>query len=404
LTVGLNTTVQLDSGGLIPGAFATVNLFSAFDAPPFLNYANPTNILATQTQSVLAYASNSGQVNIRPGVTYTVNTPVIDGSNGVFQIGTNAAELILNADTVSGQTIEFTDATGKLVLGFDQLATIDVPPSGTSGFTSEANPNLGLPLIGGFGGVISGFEAGDEITVNTTTVATFSQSGSVVSVIANSATLGVLTFATVAQAETAMAGGLLDTQPCFVAGTRIATERGEVAVEDLTAGDRVQVVGSVAQPAIWLGHRTVQCAQHPQPQRVWPVRISAGAFGANRPYRDLWLSPDHAVFIGDVLIPVKRLINGTTIVQVPVDEVTYYHVELPRHEVILAEGMPAESYLDTGDRRNFANGGGPVTLFPDFSTRIWEAEGCAPLVVTGPQLDAARRWVNGLAGRAILAA
>jgi len=166
----------------------------------------------------------------------------------------------------------------------------------------------------------------------------------------------------------------------------------------------VQIGGGVAQPAIWLGHRTVQCAQHPQPQRVWPVRISAGAFGANRPYRDLWLSPDHAVFIGDVLIPVKRLINGTTIVQVPVDEVTYYHVELPRHEVILAEGMPAESYLDTGDRRNFANGGGPVTLFPDFSTRIWEAEGCAPLVVTGPQLDAARRWVNGLAGRAILAA
>jgi hypothetical protein len=78
--------------------------------------------------------------------------------------------------------------------------------------------------------------------------------------------------------------------------------------------------------------------------------------------------------------------------------VTYYHVKLPRHAVILAEGLPAESYLDAGDRSNFANGGGPIALYPDFSSRIWDAEGCAPLVVTGPQLDAARRWVNGLAG------
>jgi hypothetical protein len=194
--------------------------------------------------------------------------------------------------------------------------------------------------------------------------------------------------------------------PCFIAGTRIGTERGEVAVEGLAVGDRVQVVGMAAssQPLVWLGHRTVDCARHPQPRKVWPVRVSTGAFGHGRPCRDLWLSPDHAVFIDDVLIPIKLLINGTTIAQVPVDEVTYYHVELQRHAVILAEGLPAESYLDTGDRSNFANGGGAIALYPDFSSRIWDAEGCAPLVVTGPPLDAARHWVNGLAGRAVLAA
>jgi hypothetical protein len=142
----------------------------------------------------------------------------------------------------------------------------------------------------------------------------------------------------------------------------------------------------------------VDCARHPQPSKVWPVRVSAGAFGPGRPYRDLWVSPDHALLVGDVLIPVKYLINGTSIAQMQVDEVTYYHVKLPLHAVILAEGLPAESYLDTGDRSNFANGGGPIALYPDFSSRIWDAEGCAPLVVTGPQLDAARRWVNGLAG------
>jgi len=91
-----------------------------------------------------------------------------------------------------------------------------------------------------------------------------------------------------------------------------------------------------------------------------------------------------------VLIPIKHLINGISIAQVPLDDVTYYHIELPRHDVLLAEGLPAESYLDTGDRGNFDNGGCSVVLYPDFATRVWEAKGCAPLVVTGPELDAVR--------------
>ena len=44
------------------------------------------------------------------------------------------------------------------------------------------------------------------------------------------------------------------------------------------------------------------------------------------------------------------LVNGTTITQVEVDEVTYWHVELDSHDVILAEGPPAESYLEMGNR------------------------------------------------------
>jgi hypothetical protein len=107
------------------------------------------------------------------------------------------------------------------------------------------------------------------------------------------------------------------------------------------------------------------------------------------------------VFIGDVLIPVKYLLNGTTITQVPVEEVTYYHVELPRHAVLLAELLPTESYLDTGDRSNFVSGNGPIALHPDFASRIWDAEGCAPLVVTGPALEAARRWVAAMARNAL---
>ena len=131
---------------------------------------------------------------------------------------------------------------------------------------------------------------------------------------------------------------------CFAAGTRIGTERGEVLVEELHLGDRVLIVGDgSSEPVVWIGHRTADCARHPKPQQVWPVRIAAHALGPGRPSRDLWLSPDHAVFVNNVLIPVKHLINGRTISQVPCDEVTYYHVELPQHSVLLAEGLPVES-------------------------------------------------------------
>jgi hypothetical protein len=196
--------------------------------------------------------------------------------------------------------------------------------------------------------------------------------------------------------------------PCCLAGTLIATPRGEVPVERLAVGDLVHAQDAGAALIKWIGHRRVDCFRHPKPQKVWPVRVCAGAFGEGLPLRDLWLSPDHAVFVGEVLIPIKHLINGISIEQVPMDEVTYYHVELEHHDVLFAEGLPAESYLDTGDRFNFENGGGPISLHPEFSARrwetarIWEALGCARLIVTGPELDAVRQRVNY--GAATLAA
>jgi hypothetical protein len=130
--------------------------------------------------------------------------------------------------------------------------------------------------------------------------------------------------------------------------------------------------------------------RHPEPAKVWPVRIAAGAFAEGQPLRDLLLSPDHAVFVGGVLIPVKYLINGRSIAQIPVERITYYHVELPRHDVLLAEGLPVESYLDTGNRSSFANGGTLVQAHADFALRVWEREACATLVVSGAELVAAR--------------
>ncbi|HEY6433772.1 MAG TPA: Hint domain-containing protein, partial [Acetobacteraceae bacterium] len=149
-----------------------------------------------------------------------------------------------------------------------------------------------------------------------------------------------------------------------------------------------------------IGHRRIDCGRHPKSADVWPVRIAADAFGPGKPCRDLWLSPDHALFVNDVLIPVKYLMNDSTIAQIPIDEVVYYHVALTRHDAILAEGLAVESYLDSGDRSEFANGGSVVHLSADFArsgdlnSLLWEARGCAPLVVTGPELIALKQLLR----------
>jgi len=188
-------------------------------------------------------------------------------------------------------------------------------------------------------------------------------------------------------------GGGASELACYCAGTRIKTSRGDIAVEELSVGDVMPTQLAGLKSIIWIGHRRVDCRRHPKPDSVWPVRVCAGAFGDRVPRRDLFLSPDHAVFVDDVLIPIKRLVNGTTIAQVSVDEVTYWHVELERHDVILAEGLPCESYLDNGTRNAFDNNGGSIVqMHPDFGPAerceaIWESAGCAPLRIEGEAFE-----------------
>jgi hypothetical protein len=185
-------------------------------------------------------------------------------------------------------------------------------------------------------------------------------------------------------------GGLEFTVPCFAAGTRIATQTGEVAVDHLRVGMMACLADGGLAEIVWIGHRRVRVAGHPRPHDVNPVRVAADAFGPGQPKRDLYLSPDHAVFVAGVLVPIRYLLNGATIAAVSVESVTYYHVELARHAVLLAEGLPAESFLDTGNRGAFANGGGAVMAHPDFALKRWENAACAKLVTDGPVLEALR--------------
>ncbi len=406
LTIGFGVTYIQDEGGINAGPNSTVTEDSFADPSPDVNNSSP-NPFALNAQGVdqlAAYMFNSGEFTIPNSHTLTIETPIISGG-GSFSLGTGDS-LVLNADTVSGQTF-ILGGDDRLTIGIDKLGTIDLPASGTGPFTAEGNPNLGRLLVGGFDGVIAGFTSGDTIDVDTSlssaAAGTLSVNGAVVSVveIANGATLGVVRFDTAANAAAAVADDAIVLVPCFAAGTRISTAHGEVAVEAIGVGERVRVLlGGGADgfaEVVWVGRREVDCVGHATPRKVWPVRVDAGAFGPGRPYAALWLSPDHAVFVEGVLIPVRCLVNGSTIVQVPVERVVYHHVELAEHDVLLAEGLPAESFLDMRDGTNYANRSGPVRLYPDFSARMWEAFGCARLVVTGAELVAARALVAGFA-------
>lgn len=174
---------------------------------------------------------------------------------------------------------------------------------------------------------------------------------------------------------------------CFATGTRILTERGEVRVEDIQLGDMVVLAEDDPAPVIWVGWRDVRFAGHAAPELVRPVRIKAGALGAQVPERELIVSPDHGIYLEGSLVQAKDLIDGVVITQdFAVPAMRYYHIELKAHAIMLAEGAPVESYLDTGHRGIYDNAAAPVLLHPELMQARRQAGSVASLVTGGEAL------------------
>jgi hypothetical protein len=146
---------------------------------------------------------------------------------------------------------------------------------------------------------------------------------------------------------------------CYCAGTRILTEHGEVAVEDLRAGDMLVTLRDgvrTLHPARWIGHQLVS-RRSADPVHLLPVRIRAGALAKNVPARDLLVSPGHAMLVDRVLVQAGALVNDVSVVREQAAPMvfTYYHIELDTHCILFAEGAPAESLLDGVEPMAFAN-------------------------------------------------
>ena len=183
------------------------------------------------------------------------------------------------------------------------------------------------------------------------------------------------------------------TPACFVGGTMIETRRGAVPVEQLHLGDVLTLASGGSRPVIWIGRQNMRFGSV---NADWPVRIAAHAFGPGMPQRSLTLSPEHAVFARGVLVPVRDLVNGTSIARVAMAAVTYWHVELDRHDVILAEGLAVESYLDNANRADFEVAEALASHPMYFGADLPQSP-CARLVRQGPVVEQIRA---GLARRA----
>jgi hypothetical protein len=211
-------------------------------------------------------------------------------------------------------------------------------------------------------------------------------------------------YAAISNASTVLASMSMS---CFASGTRLLTASGFVPVERLAPGDlMVSPVDGGRAPARWVGHREVHCGAHPCPHEVWPMRVRRDAFGPEVPARDVLLSPDHAVFVDGVLIPVHVLADGISIVQERRDAITYWHVELDEHGILSAEGLPCESFLDTGQKDLFTEGSIFAAANADrarwgldhgrrgaANATSWECLAFAPLVVAGPAPAAVRERI-----------
>ena len=167
---------------------------------------------------------------------------------------------------------------------------------------------------------------------------------------------------------------------CFCTNTQILTPSGERAVQDLAVGDLVTTHRGEARPIVWLGVGKV-LATRGQRSAATPVIVRKGALAENVPNRDLRVTKGHAFWFGGVLIPVEFLVNHRLIEwDDRAQEVELYHIELATHDVLVANGAPAESFRDDGNRWLFQNARSGCDLPPQSP--------CAPVLTGGPVVDA----------------
>lgn len=144
---------------------------------------------------------------------------------------------------------------------------------------------------------------------------------------------------------------------CLLKGTLVETTEGPVAVDKLSIGDLVKTIDGAMMPVKWIGWQSHRKSGAEWNDSIMPIRVARHALDGKAPYRDLYLSPNHALYIDGVLIRAKDLVNGRSITRVSTqDTVDYYNIVFDSHEVVLAEGVAVETYLMRGESyKSFTN-------------------------------------------------
>jgi hypothetical protein len=184
---------------------------------------------------------------------------------------------------------------------------------------------------------------------------------------------------------------------CFLKGAQISTPEGERPIEDLQIGELVSTVSGEAKPIKWIGcMRFERDGQASWDDEVAPVKIARGAFNGDLPHSDLYVSCQHRFLINGLLIPAIDLINGSSITRLSAmeaDVLEYLHIELEGHNVILANGAPAETLGGNADRADFDNFDEYVALY---GATLTNRTLYAPVAARGGRRQALQSHLRGM--------
>jgi len=141
-----------------------------------------------------------------------------------------------------------------------------------------------------------------------------------------------------------------DFMVCFAHGTKIRTPKGDIAIQNLRAGDTITTLSNGDQRIRWIGSKMV-LAQGP----MTPIRISKGALGQNLPSQDLMVSRQHMMMTQARVVErmfgtPRALVAAHKLADLdgiePCNDmgfVTYWHILCDDHEIIFANDAPAET-------------------------------------------------------------
>ena len=443
-----NPSGGANGGGVVPpagytdGGIATVDGFAAFTNTGGIGVSDGQLVIDapySNLGSQYNHFMNNGLIALSGsalGATLDATGAAIDGTGSISLKGSGAAKVTANFGGYVTNAVSLADGSASFFTTSSVQPTTNIYAGGSFAFLDNAGTlSVDGAVLGAGFLPVSGFSPGDQIVVPSYEFATdpfvpnpvalptldWTQTnaaggqltigfdpgngfGRAIGTLDLSGTYVQSQFSALAFGGSGTLGDPGYVQPsvtitvaaCYCRGTLIQTEMGEVAVEALAGGDVVMTASGVLRPIRWIGHREHAERFALRNRALWPVMIEAGALAHDVPRRDLFVSPSHAMYLDNVLIPALALVNGTTIRQVqPHGAVTYFHVELDDHDIIVAEGSLSESYVDDDNRGMFAN----AATYPgkDGGPAIY----CAPRLQQGSQVEAVRR---GIAERARLAA
>jgi hypothetical protein len=279
----------------------------------------------------------------------------------------------------SGGTLQITGSvsgSGTLEVGSGSTLRLDTAPTNnltvTFGSASSETLFLNNPNIGGASmftavtgvGTNDLIDFGGGITIQNVSYTPVSGGSNVTLNVTKGAITGTITLngvqftggANQFAITTNNGDAALQAIPCFLRGTGILTDRGEIPVEALAIGDNVVTVSGAERPIVWIGTGRARVTPAHRGAAT-PIFIRKGALADNVPHHDLYVTKGHSLFVDGVLIPAEFLVNHRSILwDDRAGQVEFYHIELATHDVLLADGAPAETYRDDGNRYLFGNG------------------------------------------------